>query len=183
MKTLIACEVMADEIKAVLQSDSSVKVVWLEAALHTDFKQLEAKLSTALSEVASKTSQVGVLYGRGCLPGIELLVRKYDVVQMSAINCIEALLGPHIQEFNNSMLLTPGWVRAWPSIMMSMNWDVCDVRMQLGRYKRIVILEPEIRPLSESEILQFFDLTDVFIDIEHIGLHYFREHLQELLSL
>ena len=182
-KTLIACKVMADEIKAVLQPYPHVRVVWLEAALHTDFHQLETKLSNALSGVAREPGQVGVLYGRGCLPGIELLLRKFNAVQMSEMNCIEALLGPYIQEFDNAFLLTPGWVRAWPSIMKSMNWDACDVRMQLGRYKRIVIFEPAIRPLSEQEILQFFDLTGVFVELEHIDLHYFRKQLQKLLHL
>jgi hypothetical protein len=49
-------------------------------------------------------------------------------------------------EQNGAMLMTPGWVRAWPGIMASLGWDATDVRINLGRYQRILLLDPGINP-------------------------------------
>jgi hypothetical protein len=79
------------------------------------------------------------------------------------------------------MIMTPGWVRAWPNIMAALGWDAVDVRINLGRYSRILLLEPGINPLNDEEILSFFDLTQVPIDIEPLELDHFEQTLTKLL--
>jgi hypothetical protein len=39
-------------------------------------------------------------------------------------------------------------------------------KWNLGRYDRILLLDPGIDPLSDEEILMFFDLTRIPIEIE-----------------
>jgi hypothetical protein len=94
-------------------------------------------------------------------------------------NCIEAFCGDLAKELeaNRTMVMTPGWVRAWPGIMNTLGWNEVDVRINLGRYDRILLLEPGIDPLTEEEILRFFDLTQVPVDVQPLGLEHFRNVL------
>jgi hypothetical protein len=79
------------------------------------------------------------------------------------------------------MIMTPGWIRAWPDIMASLGWDAVDVRQNLGRYNRILLLEPGISPLTDDEILAFFDLIQVPIDIEILDLTNFQDLIGSML--
>jgi len=63
-----------------------------------------------------------------------------------------------------------------------MGWDEVDVRINLGRYQRILLLEPGLNPLNDEEILTFFDLVQVPIEVEPLELHHFRSTLTELLD-
>jgi hypothetical protein len=77
--------------------------------------------------------------------------------------------------------MTPGWIRAWRGIMAALGWGAMDVRLNLGRHNRILLLEPGINPLTDEEILAFFDLTQVPIDNEVLELQHFRSILAGLM--
>lgn len=72
------------------------------------------------------------------------------------------------------MVMTPCWVRVWPQIMQSLGWDEVDVRINLGRYKRILIVDSGVKSLSDEDVLAFFDLTQVPLEIELLDLGHFR---------
>ncbi len=81
------------------------------------------------------------------------------------------------------MVMTPGWVRVLPQIMQSLGWDEVDVRINLGRYKRILIVDSGVKSLSDEDVLAFFDLTQVPLEIELLDLGHFRHEVAELLSI
>lgn len=78
-------------------------------------------------------------------------------------------------------MITPGWVRFFPKIMAMAGWDEVDVRQNWGHYDRILLMDTGINPLSEEEILAFYDLTQVPIEIQPISLDPFRKKLAEVL--
>lgn len=80
------------------------------------------------------------------------------------------------------MIMTPGWVRAWPSIMKGLGWDEVDVRTNLGRYERILLVDPGLDPLTEEEIIDFFDLTQVPIECEPLDLQHFKNVVASLIG-
>lgn len=84
-------------------------------------------------------------------------------------------------EEDGTMIMTPGWIRAWPEIMRALGWDQVDVRINLGRYNRILLLEPEVNPLSDEEILSFFDLTQVPVDIQPLDLRNFQQLIDRMI--
>ncbi len=47
---------------------------------------------------------------------------------------------------------------------------------------RILVLEPGINPLRDEEILEFFDLTQVPIEIEPLELDHFKSLLTEMIG-
>ncbi|MFO7555267.1 MAG: DUF1638 domain-containing protein [Desulfobacterales bacterium] len=98
-------------------------------------------------------------------------------------NCIEAFCGKHAEklEANRTMIMTPGWIRAWPRIMEALGWDEVDVGINLGRYDRILLLDPGLDSLTDDEILMFFDLARVSIEIEPLQLNHFKSILDRFL--
>jgi hypothetical protein len=183
-KVIIACKVFADELQFVLRDAEGVEVIWIDAALHADLPRLEQELTGALAALGEIKENVRVFLGVGCHPDLTELANKFGVPLTRVKNCLEAFLGNKVRELeqDRTMLMTPGWIRAWPGIMASMGWDEVDVRINLGRYQRILLLEPGINPLNDEEILTFFDLVQVPIEVEPLELHHFRSTVAELLD-
>jgi Protein of unknown function (DUF1638) len=184
-KILVACRIFEDEIKAVLPTDIVTEILWLDAGLHADLACLKSELTKALSTTVGCDADVRILFGGSCHPEINILAGQYGAKTLSGKNCIEVFLGDKSQylEDGGTMVMTPGWVRAWPQIMQSLGWDEVDVRINLGRYKRILIVDSGVNPLSDEEILAFFDLTQVPLEIEPLDLCHFKSEVAGLLSI
>jgi len=183
-KVLIACRIFEKELQATLPLDADTKVLWVDAALHADLSRLEKELTKCLSSSNASGGSVRMLFGKGCHPDIDLIGKEYNAKIPQVKNCIEVFLGEKLKELekNSTMIMTPGWVRTWPNIMKALGWDEVDVRINLGRYHRILIVDAGIDPLTDEEILSFFDLVQVPIEIEHLDLHHFRNLISKLLE-
>jgi hypothetical protein len=183
-RVLIACSVFEQEVRAVLDPDLEVEIVWIEAALHAVPEKLEETLLGILSDENTQKKDIRVLLGIGCHPDVAHHAKHFGARLSPVKNCIEAFCGDQARELeaNRTMVMAPGWVRAWPRIMDALGWNEVDVRINLGRYDRILLLEPGIEPLSEEEILEFFDLTQVPMDVQPLSLDHFRNVLREVLS-
>jgi len=107
------------------------------------------------------------------------------LIKLSPVkNCIDAFCGKsakHLDE-NGTMIIPHSLIRAWPNIMKAMSWTEVDVRINLGRYDRILLLDPGIDPLTDDEILMFVDLAQIPIEIEHLSLDHFTCILDEFLQ-
>jgi hypothetical protein len=183
-KVIIACKVFYEEMLQCLPPDPDAEIIWIDAALHADLDRLEQELKSALTAAGAADAEVRMFLGVGCHPDMVKLAREHGARISPVKNCIEAFLGSKYQELekDGTMIMTPGWIRAWPGIMAALGWDAVDVRINLGRYNRILLLDPGINPLTDEEILAFFDLTQVLIDIETLELQHFRQVLAELLQ-
>ncbi|MGA8830889.1 MAG: DUF1638 domain-containing protein [Desulfomonilaceae bacterium] len=188
-RTLVACKIFEEEINYILQKEREsldVEMVWIDAGLHSDLALLEEKLTSAIDEVkVTAENTVCLLYGRGCLPGIDSLARQKGVSVLSANNCLAAFAGDRVKEFeqNHAMVMTPSWVRLWPESMKRLlGWTEVDFRTNLGRYERILVLDPGLVPLTDEEILEFFDLVQVPVEIESLSLDRFHRVLMQLME-
>ncbi|WP_449246099.1 DUF1638 domain-containing protein [Desulfarculus baarsii] len=187
---LIACRIFEEELTHVLRGDDQLagpEVIWIDAGLHSDLALLEKELTTAIDRAkALGGREVKLFFGHGCLPGLTELAAERGVALSPMKNCISAFLSEdeiaRIEQ-SKAMIMTPSWVRAWPDNMRRISgWDEVDFRLNLGRYERIVVLDPGINPLGDEEIMAFFDLTQVVIDVESIDLARFEETLGALLG-
>lgn len=189
-KVLVACKIFEDELNTVLQNHDAplpVELVWVDAGLHSLLPRLEAELGAAIDRAQGKGSgEVKVLFGRGCLPAMDTLLRERGLAASPVNNCLAAFLGEdRLRELEqgDTMVMTPSWVRVWPDNMRRvMGWDEVDFRTNLGRYERILVIDPGINPLSEEEILEFFDLVQVPVEVENISLDYFGQVCQALFA-
>jgi hypothetical protein len=181
-KILVACEIFRQEVLAVLPLDEAVEIVWIEAALHTCQAKLESALETALSQSNAQEASIHILFGNGCHPDICNQAKKYGVALPCAKNCIEIFCKNSEElQADNTLIMTPGWIRNWLGMMKNMGWDRVDMRINLGRYEKILVLDPGIDPLTEEEIFSFFDLAEIPLDIQPLDLSYFKSVLDEVL--
>lgn len=180
-RALIACSVFEQEVRAVLDPDLQVEIVWVEAALHAVPERLEETLLGILSDENMRNKDIRILFGIGCHPDVAHHAERFGARLSPVKNCIEAFCGDQARELeaNRTLVMTPGWVRAWPNIMDALGWNEVDVRINLGRYDRILLLEPGIEPLTDEEILSFFDLTQVPVEVQPLSLDHFRNVLAE----
>jgi hypothetical protein len=183
-KVLIACKIFAREIEAVLSQDSELEILWIDAALHVDLPKLEQELQRVLADQQNGTTDIRILFGSGCHPDMCRLARRSGAGLAPVKNCIEAFCGEATKELaaKRTMVMTPGWIRAWPSIMQALGWDDVDTRINFGVYDRILLLEPGIHPVTEEEILGFFDLVQVPIEMEPLDLTHFTTILTQILQ-
>jgi hypothetical protein len=183
-KCLIACRIFEDEFGAVLPEDADLEITWINAGLHGDPEALHLELERALSKRGEQEMDIRILFGTGCDPDIHRLAIRYGAKAACVKNCIEAFCGDQQTELeaNRTMIMTPGWIRAWPAIMAVQGWDEVDVRMNLGRYDRILLLDAGINPLSDDELIEFFDLVQIPIEFESLDLGCFRENLIKALT-
>lgn len=188
---LIACMIFREELEHLLAGEldpAEVEIVWLDAGLHAAPADLEQALKASLHQAqeASESAEIKVMLGQGCLPGISSLLNGSQAALFGEQNCITALLGEartRELEQGNAMIMTPAWVRTWPENMKRVSgWNEVDFRINLGRYDRILVIDAGLSPLSDEEILEFFELAQVPIEVEAIDLAYFRENLRSLLA-
>ncbi len=185
-KKFIACAIFKQELTHVLSSEKDIEIQWLDAALHAKPDLMKTQLKKAAAEHAgSPSSNVCFLFGNGCHPDICKITEGCGSRTLPVGNCIQALLGPDETkrlEADRTMIVTPGWITAWQGIMEGLGWDEVDVRINLGRYDRILLLDAGIGPVADEDILAFYDLAQVPIEIEPVDLTYFKNLIDHVLD-
>jgi hypothetical protein len=185
-KLLIACKIFEHELNRVLSPDTDVIIHWIDAALHANPIRMKNELTDAITSAEKeRVGDICFLFGNGCHPDILEITESCGAQLPSAKNCIQEIIGPEKTkqlEANRTMVITPGWITAWPGIMAGLGWDEVDVRINLGRYDRILLLDPGIVPINDEEILAFYDLVQVPVEIEQVDLTYFRHLIEQILQ-
>lgn len=177
---LIACSILQDEVEHILHQlgkSGKVHIQWLPPALHANLNNLKAALTEALAHVHSAEEEKSVLlYGSRCHPEIDELCHASNVRGFTPPDCIGLLLGDRRLQFDkeaNTFYLTPGWLHHWKEIFMQgLGWDSIDARQNFGIYDRILLLDPGLSPIDEELILEFFEYTQVPVEILPVGLEY-----------
>lgn len=184
MKALVACRIFEDELRACLGDRSDVTIHWVEAALHADLGRLEEGICRGLHEILPEGGPPYLLFGTGCHPELKRIAEENGMELAPYRNCLEWMVGPRARELekDRTMLMTPAWVRTWPSLMAALGWDVVETRIQLGRYDQILVLDAGLNPLSEEEILSFFDLVQVPLTVEPVDIREFCTRLRQFIG-
>ncbi len=184
MKTLVACRIFEDELRACLGERDDVKIHWVDAALHANLDLLEKGIRCKLNDPSAPGGKRFLLFGAGCHPELGKIADEFDFERAPFRNCLEWLAGSEARgmEKDRTMLMTPAWVRVWPHIMTVMGWDDVDARIQLGRYDRILVLDAGVHSLTEEEILSFFDRIQVPVEIKPVDLQDFCTRLRSFLG-
>ena len=184
-KKIFACQIFSDELFAVLPTEyKDIDIAWFDAGLHAHLDKLESTLKQALRDAAKEGVDARVLLGDACHPDMCCIINDCGGKNLETKNCVTALCHQNIDELekNRTMVITPGWIRFFPNLMAGLGWDEVDVRQNFGRYDRILLMDTGVNPLTEEELLEFFDLTQVPIEIQQISLDFFRKKLLELLG-
>ena len=184
---IVACGIIQPELEQVLRqireerpNDSLINVTYVPPALHVDYDKLKDGITGALDQV-SEPKKI-LLFGSMCHPEIGEFTEKYHVVRLSPGNCVELILGKErqkeIEKSAKVFYLTPGWLQNWEDIFRrGQGWDEIDARQNMGFYDKILLLDTGVSEFSDEDLLEFFEYTQVPIEIEKVDLAVFKENV------
>ncbi len=184
---IVACGIFQPELEQVLRqirderpNDCLIDVTYVPPALHVDYNKLKDGITDALDHV-SEPKKI-LLFGSMCHPEIGEFTEKYHVVRLSPGNCVELILGKErqkeIEKSAKVFYLTPGWLQNWEDIFRrGQGWDEIDARQNMGFYDKILLLDTGVSEFSDEDLLEFFEYTQVPIEIERIDLAVFKENV------
>lgn len=185
-KTFIGCSMLQDEInKIISEIGLQNNILYIDAALHVNLDQLEDALTEKLNHVSEKAQPI-ILVGNKCHPNIVPLTDKYQGKIVNSSNCIELLLGDKMSDLDQeakTFYITSGWLARWRDIFVKgLGWDSIDARQNFGRYDRIILIDTGFDKISDEELLEFFEYTQVPIEIYTTTLENLKSNILNALS-
>ena len=184
-KKINACQIFTDELNAVLPEEhKDIDITWLDAGLHWNRDKKERILKQASKDAATEGADAIFIFANGVHPDMRDIVYNYGGKIIGAKNCVEVLCNESYDELgkDRTMVITPGWIRHFSRQMAAAGWDEVDIRQRFGRFNRFLLLDTGVNPLSEEEILEFYDRTQVPVELRQISLDHFRTKLTEVLQ-
>lgn len=183
MNHLIACPVFKEEIEAILPSNTNLSIHYMDRLIHNDAKKMLQELESAASSAPG--SNIGLLVGRECFCEISIndFAHKINANLIDEKNCIEAILGLEKTEKlqgNRTTIHTRGWMEMITQSIKSDPINRDSIRIMLGHYEKLILLDYGIQPYTDEEIISYYDLLEVPIEIESVNLNHFEEVLNKL---
>ncbi len=188
---IVACGILQPELELIMKRikelqppGTEIKVTYVPPGLHVDYDKLKDGITSTLDTVTDDKKVL--LFGSMCHPEIGEFTEKYGVVRLEPGNCVEMILGKErqreIEKTAKVFYLTPGWLQNWRDIFKKgQGWDEVDARINFGFYDKILLLDTGVAPLNDDELLEFFDYTQVPIEIESVDLSLFQNNITEAL--
>jgi len=183
-KKLIACKIFKDELTAVLpERYEDMDITWLDPGLHYNLDKIETAVRDELREAKTQGADTRVFLGNGCHPDMCSMVDENGGKVLGSKNCIHAFCGEKLKELEQgrTTVITPGWIRYFSDMMEAAGWDEVDIRQNLGRYDRILLMDTGVNPVSDEDLLEYFEKTQIPVEVEQVNLDHFREKVIELL--
>ena len=187
-KCIIACPIFSKELESVLlELNLTPGINYMHYTIHNNPLRMEEELQTHVEKATITGHDVRFLVGKHCKGkrDISEVVEDCNGKIPHARNCIDMLIGDELAkelQKNRTSLMTPAWIRMINQSIEEGNWSVTDARLNLGWYNKIVILDTGVEPLDDEQIMEFYDLTQVEIEILPVDLTHFKTMLQELLQ-
>jgi hypothetical protein len=179
---IVSCGIFQPELEKILpellaELNQEIEIGFVPPALHVDYKKLADGISGGLAPLDGKN--ILLLYGSMCHPDLPNITHDSGAIYLGAGNCIEAMLSPdrkkELEKYGKVFYMTAGWLKYWRDIFQEgMGWDSIDARMNMGFYDQIIVLDSGIYEISDEELIEFFEYTQVPVDVEPITLDYFK---------
>ena len=186
-KCLVACPIFRKELESVLGELRSIpQINYMHYTIHNSPLRMEEELQENVAKVAATGKEVRFLVGKQCKGKRDIgeVVNDCGGKIPQARNCIDMLIGDELAkklQKNRTSLMTPAWIRMINQSIADGNWSVTDARLNLGWYNKILILDTGVDPLSDEQIMEFYDLTQVEIETLPVDLDHFKKLIKELL--
>ncbi len=185
---LIACPIFERELETVLlELDLAPEIKYMHYTIHNNPLMMEEQLVEKVADAENTTQNVRFLVGKHCKGKRDMaeVVKGCNGKIPQARNCIDMLIGRELTkklQKNRTSLMTPAWIRMINQSIADGQWSVTDARVNLGWYNKILILDTGVDPLDDEQIMEFYDLTQVEIDILPVDLTHFKTLLRDLLQ-
>ena len=187
-KSLIVCPIFRNELETVLKElGLDPHISYMHYTIHNNPIRMEEELQTSLERVREKGNEIRFLVGRYCKGKRDMneVVEECRGKIPRARNCIDILIGDKLAkelQQNRTSLMTPAWIRMINQSIKEGQWSVTDARLNLGWYNKILILDTGVEELNDEQIMEFYDLTQVEVEVLPVDLSHFKRVVQELLQ-
>jgi len=191
---LVSCSILKDEIEK-LPFNKNFEIVYLDWSLHRDYELLEKALKKVLTRCMEQSSKKIVLvYGDYCLgPNGEMakLVKKFGVIKVDAVNCIDCLLGGKgkyltIDPTGRKIFLSPGWIKSFNWVFQTIPKDEKHLFKLMFEGCEGIILLDTLGNLNEykDQIQYFLDFTSLkIIETRKVNINNFKELIYQSKNL
>ncbi|MDR3279831.1 MAG: DUF1638 domain-containing protein [Synergistaceae bacterium] len=180
---IVSCGIFQPELEKLLpeigrELNCELEIGFVPPALHVDYKKLAEGIYLGLERFTGRN--VLMLYGSMCHPDLPNMMKDVGALYLKAGNCIDAMVSPESKaefekKYGKLFYMTAGWLRYWRDIFQKgMGWDTIDARMNMGFYDQVIVLDSGIYEISDEELIEFYEFTQVPVDVEPITLDYFR---------
>lgn len=186
--SLISCGIFRYELEKILpeieaELDCKIAPDFLSPALDVNAALLENSVAEKLATRQGKKNIL--LYGSMCHTEWSRITGKSDTVYPKAANCVEMMLSPKKKkEFDaegNAYFLTMGGLKQWKEIyQQGHGWDAADARVNFGYFEKIIVLDAGLFEISDEELFDFFDFTQIPVEVMPINLDYFKSVILDL---
>lgn len=182
----LSCGIFQLELEQVLQQirdenlfDCEFMITYLKAGLHSNFDNLKNTILRSLEAI--EDNRIILLYGSKCHLEFDEFLKDYSLIRFPQPNCIKLILGESmekIEQDSNTFYLTPGWLLKWREIFDS-GWglDKFSIRQSFGYCDRVLFKNTNVCEITDEQILEFFEYTGVYIEIENVELKIFKNNI------
>jgi len=185
MKHLIACPIFREELTAISPATPDFTIHYMDQLVHNDAKKMFQELEMAIS--SAPNSEISLLVGRECFCEISIsdFASRVNANVIDEKNCIEAVLGvekTQALQKDKSTIHTRGWMNMISLVSEHDPISRDSIRQMLGYFEKLILLDYGIQPYTDEEILSYYDLLEVPIEIESAQLTHFGKVLNKLLN-
>jgi hypothetical protein len=191
---LLSCGIFRFELEKILpeieaELGGNIEAVFLAAGLDAAADKLEAEITENLN-----TGIKALLYGSMCHSELERITgtlrqgakrRRFlssgtsGAVYPKEANCVEIILGTEkkreLDAAGNVYYLTMGGLKLWREIYRgSHGWEEADARVNFGYFEKVVVLDTGIFEIAEEDLFEFFEYTQIPVEIMPVSLDHFK---------
>jgi hypothetical protein len=186
--TIISCGIFRYELEKIRPEIEAalgcrVEIDFLAPALDVNADLLEKSVTEEFERYQGQKSVL--LYGSMCHTEWPRITEKRETVYPKTANCVETLLGTEnkkeLDKSGNVYFLTMGGLRQWKEVYrQGHGWDDADARVNFGYFEKIVVLDTGVFPISDEDLFEFFDFTQVPVEVMRISLDHFKSVVLDL---
>jgi hypothetical protein len=175
-------EKLMPEIREELGIDD-IQAEFLPSALDANAGLLEKSVTEKLE--SRQNGKTALLYGSMCHTEWGRITEKSGAVYPKASNCVEILFSPERKKESDSSAniyyLTMGGLKLWKEIYrQGHGWDSADARVNFGYFEKIVVLDTGIFEITDEELFEFFEYTQIPVEVMKISTDYFKSLVLDL---
>jgi hypothetical protein len=195
MGTILACEMMRDELEhAIQKAGGDYRIYWVDSELHNTPHLQRDHLQEILDSMEEDTDMVLMAFGKCGDAVVGLRTGAYQVALPRTDDCISILLGStklrsEISEGNRMYFLTRGWLRGSRNIWAEYQYAVKKYGLKMAKeimsimfnnYKYMAVLDSKSYDV-ESILPQTEAMADTF-SLQHRIISGSVDYLRDLLT-
>lgn len=188
MIPVIACGIFQWELEKILpevekELGETIRPLLLTPALDVSEPKLERAIKDGIA--AFDNQPCAWLYGSMCHTNMAELAKESGSVYPKPANCAALLLGAErkkaMDAAGNFYYISSGGLRLWRKIYQEeRGWDETDGRINFGYFEKVIVLDTGLFEISEEDLFEFFDFTQIPVEVEPIALDHFKSVVLDL---